>query len=152
MPFVPLVLCGHYFSGLLYPLFLWSSVVTIFLVYCTHCSSGPLCQCSFSPLYPLFHCSTVPLFHCSTVPLFHCSTVPLVSLSTIPPVFCTHCFSGLMCPLFLSFFVLPLVLYPSLLCQQYTFKYKLIRSCIRDTVPAVRHRLAGQQELLTNNG
>ena len=141
-----LVYCTHCSSGPLWSLFLWSTVPTVPLVLCAHCS--------FSPLYTLFHCSTVPLFHCSTVPLFHCSTVPLFlwSLSTIPLVFCTHCFSGLMCPLFLSFFVLPLVLYPSLLCQQYTFKYKLIRSCIRDTVPAVRHRLAGQQELLTNNG
>lgn len=137
----PLILCALSSCAHLYSLFLCFSVATFPLILYALCSSGPL--------WSLFLWSTVP-----TVPLvlFHCSTVPLVSLSTIPLVFCTHCFSGLMCPLFLSFFVLPLVLYPSLLCQQYTFKYKLIRSCIRDTVPAVRHRLAGQQELLTNNG
>ena len=74
-----MVFCSHCSTGPLCPLFLLSSVLTVQLVLCTHCSSGPL--------YPLFLWSSVP-----TVPLVlctHCSTGPLY------PLF--HCSTGLYC-------------------------------------------------------
>ena len=77
----------------MYPLFHWSSVPTVPLVLCAHCSSVPTV-----PLYPLFLWSSVPTVHlvlcahCSSgllYPLFQLSSVP-----TLPLVLCAHCSSG----------------------------------------------------------
>ena len=74
----------------LHPNFLWSSVLTFPLVFCTHCSSGPL-----DPLVLCTHCSSVP-----TVPLF-----PL-----FPLFLCSHC---PLCPLFPLFLLFLLFLWSS---------------------------------------
>ena len=113
VPTVPLVLCTHCSTGPLYPLFLWSSVPTAPLVLCTHCST--------SPLLPLCHWSTVP-----TVPLVlyaHCSLILCSYFCTVLLILCALCFSAPLCPLFTD------PLYP--LTLPFCYTYLLIISYFR---------------------